>query len=180
MSENLLPDRRVRKTKEALGRALMDHLRKVPWDEITILMICDRADVARSSFYSHFNGKIDLLDHVIAQQLAVVQSIPPGGTGLQSLLWLVDHVTADRAFFVRMAVSVSGHVVFSRFRMAVRQMLQDELATRQPPVAPDVASFIIGGSFEVILRWTMTKDACSAADLLDSVQRLTARVLPSA
>jgi AcrR family transcriptional regulator len=177
MSDISTPDRRVRKTKAALGQAMMGLLRKTPWDDITIQMICDRADVARSSFYAHFDGKIDLLDEVIALQLAAAQSDPAQGDGLRSLHWLVAHIVANRAFFLRMALSMSGQVVFTRFRLAVRQLLIAELADRQPPVPPEIATFIIGGSFEVIQRWTLDGQDTSAADLMQMLQRTAAQVM---
>jgi AcrR family transcriptional regulator len=180
MSDTPTPDRRVRKTKDALGRALMGLLRKTPWDEITILMICDRADVARSSFYAHYDGKIDLLDDVIVQEMAVAvvaMQAAPVGDDLQSLNWLIDHILADRGFFNRMAVSASGQVVFSRFRLAVRQILLGELAGREPPVPADMATYIIGGSFEVILRWTLTGEGGADFDMRRKIQGLAAQLM---
>lgn len=177
MSDIASPDRRIRKTKVALSGALMGLLRKVPWDDITIQMICDRADVARSSFYAHFDGKVDLLDHVIAVELAGVQARPARQGELQSLRWLVDHILSDRPFFARMAASHAGQVVFSRFRLAVRHMVQDELAQRQPPVPDYLAGYIVGGSFEVIQRWTIAPEGQSAEGLMQAVQHLAARLL---
>lgn len=55
------PDRRVRRTKQRLKDALMDLLARRDYDEITIRDLTRRADVGRSTFYSHFASKEELL-----------------------------------------------------------------------------------------------------------------------
>ena len=54
-------DARVRRTRDALGDALVRLMLEKPFDDITIQEVLDRAGVARSTFYSHFSDKDDLL-----------------------------------------------------------------------------------------------------------------------
>ncbi|MGW0357525.1 MULTISPECIES: TetR/AcrR family transcriptional regulator [Nocardia] len=58
MSDN---DRRVRRTRSTLHRALIELMIERPYDRITVQDILDRADVGRSTFYAHFRSKDDLL-----------------------------------------------------------------------------------------------------------------------
>lgn len=64
-------DRRVRRTRAALQRALHDLVLEKRYESITITDILDRADVGRSTFYTHFTDKDDLLlsalDHITAE-----------------------------------------------------------------------------------------------------------------
>ena len=53
--------RRVRKTRAALGNALLELLAERRFDQITVTDIVDRADVGRSTFYVHFADREDLL-----------------------------------------------------------------------------------------------------------------------
>src|ERR1700736_1492303 len=53
-------DRRVRRTRDRLGDALMELLVQKPFDDITGQDVLDRAGVSRSTFYSHFRDKNDL------------------------------------------------------------------------------------------------------------------------
>lgn len=55
------PDRRVQRTRSSLRGALYALLQEVPYDGITVQRILDRANVGRSTFYTHFAGKDDLL-----------------------------------------------------------------------------------------------------------------------
>ena len=58
-------NRRVEKTKEALFRALSTLLKKKKYSEISIQEIIDAADVGRSTFYSHFCTKDELLKALV-------------------------------------------------------------------------------------------------------------------
>lgn len=54
-------DARVRRTRDALGDALVALMQEKPFDSITVQDVLDRANVGRSTFYSHFTDKDDLL-----------------------------------------------------------------------------------------------------------------------
>lgn len=54
-------DRRVRRTRDRLGDALVALLVEKPFDDITVQDVLDRAQVSRSTFYSHYRDKNDLL-----------------------------------------------------------------------------------------------------------------------
>jgi len=60
MSGNKL-DRRVRRTRDRLGDALIALMQEKPFDEIKVQDVLDRAGVGRSTFYEHFKDKDDLL-----------------------------------------------------------------------------------------------------------------------
>jgi AcrR family transcriptional regulator len=53
-------DRRVTRTRNLLGDALIALMHEKPWPEITVQHVLDRAKVSRSTFYTHYNGKNDL------------------------------------------------------------------------------------------------------------------------
>jgi AcrR family transcriptional regulator len=54
-------DARVRRTRDALGDALIELMQDKPFDTITVQDVLDRAHVSRSTFYSHYSDKDDLL-----------------------------------------------------------------------------------------------------------------------
>jgi AcrR family transcriptional regulator len=55
------PDRRILRTRNALGDALIQLMQELPFDAITVQRVLDRADVSRATFYAHFRDKDDLL-----------------------------------------------------------------------------------------------------------------------
>lgn len=54
-------DRRVLRTKHSLSKALVELIQEKHYDYITVQDIIDRANVGRSTFYTHFRDKEDLL-----------------------------------------------------------------------------------------------------------------------
>ncbi|MNW48360.1 hypothetical protein D3C74_257230 [compost metagenome] len=60
-------DIRIYKTKIAIERALIELLQQHDFKDITIKKICDQALIGRSTFYSHYLDKYDLLEKVVKQ-----------------------------------------------------------------------------------------------------------------
>jgi AcrR family transcriptional regulator len=54
-------DARIRRTRDALGDALITLMQQKPFETITIQDVLDRAHVSRSTFYTHYSDKDDLL-----------------------------------------------------------------------------------------------------------------------
>ena len=53
-------DRRVARTRNALGDAVVSLIQEKPFDSITVQQILDRAHVSRSTFYAHYSDTNDL------------------------------------------------------------------------------------------------------------------------
>jgi len=75
-------DRRIAKTQKALVEALQQGLTQHPWEDITVQMLCDTADVSRSTFYSHFESKEALLTLGMEWLSQHLQADDKGGRGL--------------------------------------------------------------------------------------------------
>ncbi|EFV00741.1 transcriptional regulator, TetR family [Pseudoramibacter alactolyticus ATCC 23263] len=60
-------DRRVRKTKAALRKALTDFLREKPIQEIRVREIADKIDINRGTFYQYYRDVYDMLAQLEAE-----------------------------------------------------------------------------------------------------------------
>jgi AcrR family transcriptional regulator len=81
MPDNVL-DRRVVRTRQILQEALVSLMKERQYDRITVQDIIDRANVGRSTFYSHFITKDELLKSSIEQMI-------------QSLSLYIPHMSDD-------------------------------------------------------------------------------------
>lgn len=74
-------DRRIQKTQNLLHEALGSLIREKPYDEIVVKEILDRANVGRSTFYTHFRDKDELLASGIHDMLQAIHSaeLPASG-----------------------------------------------------------------------------------------------------
>src|SRR5215813_11478734 len=74
-------DRRIQKTLGFLHEALGALIREKPYDEIVLKEILDRANVGRSTFYTHFRDKDELLASGIQQMLGIFHAadLPASG-----------------------------------------------------------------------------------------------------
>jgi AcrR family transcriptional regulator len=70
-------DRRIEKTQNLLREALVSLIREKPYDAIAVTEILERANVGRSTFYTHFSDKDELLASGIRDMVRSVQSAAP-------------------------------------------------------------------------------------------------------
>ena len=54
-------DRRTERTKDALRQALIELISERGYERLSVQDIIDRANIGRSTFYTHFQDKEDLL-----------------------------------------------------------------------------------------------------------------------
>lgn len=82
-------DRRIQKTQKLLREALVSLMHEKPYDAIAVTEILDRANVGRSTFYTHFHDKDDLLANGIHDMIRAVRSAPrsTSANGPESTIW---------------------------------------------------------------------------------------------
>ena len=60
-------DLRQRKTRALLVKALAELMEERPFSELSVVDICSRAMVHRTTFYAHFNDKRERLTDLLSQ-----------------------------------------------------------------------------------------------------------------
>src|ERR1700686_4075388 len=96
-------DRRVLRTRDALGDALVDLMHEKSFDDITVQQLLDRAGVGRSTFYVHYRDKDDLFLSDVEDFLELVSSaLKRQGASTKRLLpvqELFTHIREVREFY---------------------------------------------------------------------------------
>ncbi|MBI4913829.1 MAG: TetR/AcrR family transcriptional regulator [Acidobacteria bacterium] len=152
------PDRRVRRTRASLQEALASLLTEQDWDQINVQEICDRADVGRSTFYLHFQGKEQLLSESFGGLRRFLQDPArhPGGRieGLPFLRRLLQHVLEQRKLFQAVIGRGSSQLVQARFRGMVAELTEEDLLrSAKPGWRREVTARFLAGAIVEALAW---------------------------
>ncbi|MBP3872222.1 MAG: hypothetical protein J6E32_00755, partial [Lachnospiraceae bacterium] len=66
-------DARVRYTKMRIREAFLDTLREKPVNRITVKELCEKAEINRATFYTHYADPFDLLDQIEEEELGKIR-----------------------------------------------------------------------------------------------------------
>jgi AcrR family transcriptional regulator len=156
-------DRRVARTRRTLREALVALIQERGWDGLSVQDVCARADVGRSTFYTHFadledllTGGLDDLEVALRREL-----LPRAGPPFPFARGLLAHAHAQQRLFRVLAGSESGQGVLRRFRALVLHLVEDDVAALAPPgPSRDAAArFIAGGLLELLAWWLDARPA---------------------
>jgi AcrR family transcriptional regulator len=160
-------DRRVRRTRRALHDALLALMIEKSYDAITVQDIIDRADVGRSTFYSHFTDKRDLLDSGF-EDLNRLLARPPASAArgredlLRFSLPLFQHAHAQQRLARALVARRGASPVHDRLHKVLRGTIRaelDELVAQRPGArrADELTvTYISGALVAVISSWLDT------------------------
>ena len=149
-------DKRVVRTQRLLREALIALTLERGWDEVSVLDVCERSDVGRSTFYVHFADKEELLlsgYDALRGHLHQIRGEKKGE--LAFIDELVAHAKGNLPLFRAIVGKRSGAVVQRRFRDLVLELVSADLEEHQGP-APGrelVARYLSGAFVEMLLYW---------------------------
>src|SRR5262245_2846443 len=117
-------DRRVQKTELLLHQALGSLIREKPYDDIAVNAILDRANVGRSTFYTHFRDKHELLasgiQHMMtAAPVPAARSLPRSERVVQFSRPIFEHIDRHR----REGDSRTGAIAQASLHERLREVL---------------------------------------------------------
>ena len=180
---NLKTDRRSKRTQHILLDALVALMQKKRYEDITVQDILDRADVGRSTFYSHYRDKEDLMDSLLVHMMDALgkmkeQQPEPGSQRLLPVRELFEHIQENLALFKGVArghglelFAEKGEELWSR-KVAVT--LQETLPKGHQPTVPiPVISQFVSGTLVMMLRWWLDNKMPYTPNVMDDMfQRL--------
>jgi AcrR family transcriptional regulator len=176
-------DRRVVRTRATLRDALVALIMERGWDSIAIQDVCERANVGRSTFYTHFADKEDLLlDGFEGLRVALQQARPSDGSAgrMAFTLPLLEHADEHRRLFRALVDKRSSLSVQRRFLQLVMELAREDLAGIAKGDALDaLATYLSGAFFQLVVAWLDSRRPLAPQELNATFQRLTKPVLES-
>lgn len=177
-------DRRTQRTRLALRQALLDLMHERGWDDIGVQEICERANIGRSTFYTHFenkdallSGSFDDLRKFLRAADEPKQSNATGGTlpRLRFVRGLMQHGYENRRLFKTLVGRRSGYLVHQRFREAIVEMVNEDLVMANDDIPrPAAVRWIAAGLFELMTWWLESRSPMSVDELHQLFEKLVA------
>jgi AcrR family transcriptional regulator len=176
-------DRRVQRTRRSLHEAMMALMVERDWDAITVQDICDRANVGRSTFYTHFDDKDELLGagfNHLRKELGSRRAEHASGKDLLGFArGLIEHAYDRRELFLALLGKRSGHLVQKRFRQLILELVKNDLAGLTAD-RDATAHYVAGAFFELLSWWLSSRNSLDPGALEALFRRLTASALAAA
>jgi len=174
-------DRRSQRTRQLVLSAMMDLMTAKSYDAITVQDLLDRANIGRSTFYSHYFDKEDVLTALAEQMLEMLGkplSQRDAGQAILPSLALFQHALGHQQHFRAMLRGHAREVVWdaaqASLSRAIEQRLATILVTKRPPSVPlPVISEYLAGAFLNLLKWWLEAEMpYSPAQMDDMFQQL--------
>lgn len=149
------PDRRIRRTQQALTGALVELMLEKGFDTLTVAEIADRADVGRSTFYAHYADKEDLLQGSLSELRDGLRAAIEDEAGakashpaLRFCRPMAEHVGDNRRLHALFAGGRGSGMV----QELMREMWADFIREGWPGADP-LAVHAVAGAFEATVTW---------------------------
>lgn len=175
-------DRRIQKTRSLLFNALISLIIEKGYENITIQDIIDRANVGRSTFYSHFENKEQLLLSGRGNLLELVENNKNSGikpsTGLDiDYQALFGHVVDQHDVVKAMIGKKGGDVVVRHLRDLVAYKIADYLVRRgktEPEMVNILAEATAAALISLLSNW-VEKDQPIPSEKMAAVAQMLVR-----
>ena len=175
---NQANDRRVRRTTQGLTHALVALVDEKRYDAITIQDLLDRADVGRSTFYSHYRSKDDLLlksfERLLDRLDQAIDRDDPTRGRMAPVRELFGHVGKFRSFHKEL---IRVHMLDRLYQTGTNQLSRTVArrlaALPHTPGAVSVPAPIVArahaGALFALLRWWVEHDTPYSPERMDQM-----------
>lgn len=170
-------DRRSQRTRHLVNAALMELLLEKRYEAITVQAILERANIGRSTFYTHYFDKEDVLESLAEQMLADLHhrvEETEVGRELVPSLALFRHVQENHQLFQALLKGRGEEVLWKAGQaMLSRNIEQTLTAMRVEEQAPDISLAVISqhlsGAFLNLLKWWLEAEMPYTPEQMDNI-----------
>jgi AcrR family transcriptional regulator len=161
-------DRRVRRTRQAIQRALVELILEKGYEPVTVTDLIHRADVGRSTFYAHFADKKAVL-FANLEEVAFLHPAPSADGPLFAFsLAMFQHVQEQRRLVRALLGRRGGREVMAHGEHLLQAVIRDELLARgaRPSAQLELLVTCVVGAFMALLsKWVDEEITATPAEL---------------
>ncbi|HEX3282547.1 MAG TPA: TetR/AcrR family transcriptional regulator [Pyrinomonadaceae bacterium] len=171
------PDRRTNRTRRSLSEALVGLIKEKRFDDITVQNVIERADVGRSTFYSHFRDKEDLFqrdwERFLDDFANAIDWKKAGSGSFIPVAYLFQHLQEYQQFYRGLVRSRKAEAVFKSGAAYLAQLIENSLTkliTDRAAVLPIpiVANYLATELF-ALLKWWLDQGMSYSPQQMDHI-----------
>ena len=169
-------DRRQQKTRQAVFSAFTSLLERKSYSSISVQEIIDEANIGRSTFYSHFETKDDLLkalcteifDHVFSEHLTSEHSHDfscQSNDIRAEITHILYHLQDSRRYIKGILSGESGEMFMRFFKEYLSKVFEGELSKQKTDIPKEYMLNHMVCDFAETVRWWMQNNQYSPEEI---------------
>lgn len=182
--ENKKIDLRVIKTKKILFETLLDIMKDKTFEQIKVSDICTKALINRSTFYSHYEDKYDLLVDLINEYKNTLEERLNANNHIfntkeyymEVIKLLLEHIDENRNVYTPVLINNRNSVVMDILLDVISNNLKQKLETSKVDTSkiPNelVARFYIGAVSSMCITYLNDNKKYSKEEILEYLNKL--------
>jgi AcrR family transcriptional regulator len=156
-------DQRVKITKMLLKKSLVELMRENPISKISVKMLCEAADINRSTFYAHYTDQYDLLKQLEQEVIAELKKhiskevfFKHTEQTTQAMNQILDYIAKNADLF-KILLSENGDSTFHREIMSLaQQKIISDIHNNQSidaSISEYLQCFAVTGALSIVQKW---------------------------
>ena len=169
-------DRRTQRTRHSLTHAMVDLVTEKRFDDITVQNLIDRADIGRSTFYTHYRDKEDLFQENWERFLDFcVEQIVWDKVGKGSffpVLFLFDHLKDVQPFYRGLVRSRKSEALWKTGTEYLSQKLGAGLQANlkyHPSIPIPILGNYLAVELFALLKWWLDEGMPHTPERMDQI-----------
>lgn len=154
-------NRKTRYTRMVLQDSLMELMKQKPISKITIKELCEKADINRTTFYTHYSDQYDLLRKIEDETLSWAEEVTTtllDQTDKNEMIKILEGIlqtVADNRKQIQILMSEQGDIDFQKqlLTLIYRQCDMTPPTARNADAREPYFIFVVNGSVGLIQHW---------------------------
>lgn len=176
-------DLRVIKTKNLIYNTLIELMKDKTFEEIKVSNICNKALINRSTFYSHYEDKYDLLvDFINSLKDEFVTELNKNNSNLDTKEYYIElikiflnHIEERKEMYTSIMINNRNSIMMDILLDVVnndllKKMSSDEFKSSIP--SDIIAKFYLGGVINIGVEWLKDNKKYSKDDIIKYISEL--------
>lgn len=181
MGKNI--DLRVVKTKKVLYESLVSLLNEKTFEEIKVSDICERSLINRSTFYSHYSDKYDLLSAFINDLKIGLANELEKNTNISNtkeyyiemINLFLNHVENKKVILSSIMINNRNSIIIDMIYEVISNDINKHLEkdNKKETIPNDIVSrFYVGAVFNVGIAWLQNNNKYTKQELINYLDKL--------